>query len=63
MFSGRGDGRVREAIMKFLADPELAIASKACQTPQARLDWFQDGDVRSNTGKPYDEFFGYSEKP
>jgi hypothetical protein len=63
MFSKGGDRRVREAIVKFLADPELAIASKACQTPQERLDWFQDIDVRSSTGKAYDEYFGDSEKP
>ena len=63
MFSTQGDRRVREAIVKFLADPELAVASQACQTPQARLDWFQDSDVSSNTGKAFDEFFGQSEKP
>jgi hypothetical protein len=63
MFSRRGDRRVREAIVKFLADPDLATASKACQTPQARLNWFQDGDVRSSTGTVYDEDFGYSEEP
>src|SRR5262245_52610042 len=63
MFSTQGDRRVREAIVKFLTDPELAVASQACQTPQARLDWFQDSDVLSNTGKAFDEFFGQSEKP
>jgi hypothetical protein len=63
MFSWSGNRRVREAIARFLADPELATASKACETPRARLDWFQDGDVRSSTGKAFDEFFGYSEKP
>ena len=63
MFSRRGDRRVREAIVKFLADPELALASKACQAPQARLDWFQDIDVRSSTGKAYDEYFGDSQEP
>jgi hypothetical protein len=63
MFSRRGDRSVREAIVKFLADPEVALASMACQTPQERLDWFQDIDMRSSTGKAYDEYFGYSEKP
>ena len=63
MFSGRGDHRVRETIVKFLADPELAIVSRACQTPQARLDWFQDIDMRSSTGKAYDEYFGHAEEP
>ena len=63
MFSCGGNRRVREVIAKFLADPELALASKACQTPQARLDWFQDIDVRSSTGKAYDEYFGDSQEP
>lgn len=63
MFSERGNQRVREAIVRFLADPEVAIASKACQTPRARLDWFQDIDVRSSTGKTHDEYFGHSEEP
>ena len=63
MFSERGNQRVREAIVRFLTDPASAIVSKACQTPQARLDWFQDIDIRSSTGKAYDEFFGYSKEP
>lgn len=63
MFSERGNQRVREAIVKFLADPELVIASKACQTPKARLDWFQDGSVSSSAGNSYDEYFGHAEEP
>jgi hypothetical protein len=63
MFSWSGNRRVRVAIARFLADPELASVSKACQTPHARLDWFQDGEVRSNTGTVYDEFFGYATEP
>jgi hypothetical protein len=63
MFSWSGNRRVRVAIARFLADPELASVSQACQTPQARLDWFQDSDVRSNTGTVYDEFFGYATEP
>jgi hypothetical protein len=63
MFSWSGNRRVRVAIARFLADPELVSVSQACQTPQARLDWFQDSEVRSSTGTVYDEFFGYAEKP
>ena len=63
MFSSGGDRRVREAIVKFLADPELAVVSKACQTPQARLDWFQDVSVPSSAGNTYDEYFGHAEEP
>jgi len=63
MFSWSGNRRVRQAIARFLADPELATASKACQTPQARLDWFQAGNVRSGTGKTFDEFFGHAPAP
>jgi len=63
MFSDEGDKKVRSALQKFLAHPEVVAAAKALRTPEARLASFQDGDVESTEGNTWDEYFGYAEKP
>jgi len=63
MFSDEGDKKVRAALQKFLAHPEVAVASKSLKTPEARLAAFQDTDAESSEGNTYDEYFGYAEKP
>ena len=63
MFSKDGNKKVRAAIQKFLAHPELIAAVKSLKTPKARLDAFQDTSVESSEGNSYDEYFGYAESP
>jgi len=63
MFSDEGNELVRRALQKFLAHPDVAAASKSLNTPEARLEAFQNTDVESSDGNTYDEYFGYAEKP
>jgi hypothetical protein len=62
MFSDEGDKKVRAALQKFLAHPEVAAASRSLKTPEARLAVFQNTDVESSAGNTYDEYFGDSAK-
>jgi hypothetical protein len=63
MFSEEGNRKVRAALKKFFAHPEVAAAPTRLKTPKERLDAFQDGDVESSEGNMYDEYFGYAEAP
>jgi len=63
MFSDDGDKKVRAALQKFLAYPDVVAASQSLKTPETRLAAFQDADVESSEGNTYDEYFGYAEKP
>ena len=63
MFSPAGNRKVRAALAKFLAHPEVAAAAKKLKTPKERLDAFQDDEVESSEGNNYDEYFGYREAP
>lgn len=63
MFSAAGNKKVRAALVKFFAHPEVVAASKELKTPKERLDAFQDGDVESSEGNWYDEYFGHAEAP
>ena len=63
MFSPAGNRKVRAALARFLAHPEVVAAAKELKTPKERLDAFQDDDVESGEGNPYDEYFGHREAP
>jgi hypothetical protein len=63
MFSEEGNRKVRSALKKFLAHPEVAAAATKLKTPKERLDAFQNVDVESSEGNTYDEYFGYAEAP
>jgi hypothetical protein len=63
MFTPEGDREVKGAIKQFLTHPELAAAAKQLETPQERLDAFQDTEVESSEGSTQDEYFGYAEAP
>jgi hypothetical protein len=63
MFSPGGDKKVRAALVKFLAHPEVVAAGKDLKTPKERLSAFQDGDVESSEGNNYDEYFGHADAP
>ena len=63
MFSAAGNKKVRAALAKFLAHPDVVAAGETLKTPKQRLDAFQDGDVESSEGNWYDEYFGYAEAP
>src|SRR5690242_3759742 len=55
MFSPAGNAKVRRALERFLAHPEVVAAGKALRTPKERLEAFQDPDVESKEGNGYDE--------
>ena len=63
MFSPEGNKKVRAALAKYLAHPDVAAAAKKLKTPKERLDAFQDADVESAEGNSYDEYFGYADSP
>jgi hypothetical protein len=63
MFSEEGNRKVRAALKKFLAHPEVVAAASRLRTPKERLDAFQDADVESSDGNIYEEYFGDADAP
>ena len=64
MFSEDGNEKVRSALESFISKANRLAKRQGLSTPQARLDAFQNDKVRSSgEGMPYDEFFGYTDKP
>ncbi len=63
MFSPKGNKKVKEALQRFLSNPEVQTAAKELKRPQERLDAFQDLSVEGSNGYTYDEFFGYADSP
>lgn len=58
LFEPEGNAAVGAALDAFLADPAV-VAMTASATPLQRLAAFQNGDVLSTGGVPYDEYFGH----
>lgn len=56
MFEPAGDAAVRAALAEFVP----AACALGISTPQERFAAFQDGSVLSDSGCPYDEYFGHS---
>ena len=63
MFEPAGNRKVRAALAKFLAHPDVVAAAKTLRTPRERLDAFQDSGVESSEGNTYDEYFGHADEP
>ncbi len=63
MFSDDGNKKVKSALRKFFAQPDVLAASSQIKTPEARLAAFQDTNVKSSKGHTYDEYFGYADRP
>ncbi len=59
MFSNEGNVAVRAALVKFVVEANIEADRLRLQTPQIRLDAFQDNDVQSLEGNTYDEYFGH----
>jgi len=57
MFESAGDAAVRAALSEFIP----AACRAGLQSPQDRFAAFQDGSVLSDSGNPFDEYFGYSD--
>jgi hypothetical protein len=56
MFNPEGDSSVHDALSEFMA----SACAVGLSTPEERFKAFQDPSVSSNTGNPYDEYFGHS---
>jgi hypothetical protein len=59
MFSKEGNAYIRAALSVFIDRASVEANELGLHTPQARLDAFQDIDVRSHEGNTYDEYFGH----
>ena len=63
MFSREGNLAVRDALEHFLDAAPDAGADERLDTPQQRLEAFQNAEVTSSgDGHTYDEFFGHADK-
>jgi hypothetical protein len=62
MFSAAANKKVKAALEKFLAHPQVIVAAKELKTPKERLDAFQDADVESSEGNIYEEYFGAADE-
>ena len=58
MFSDEGNEKVKSALAKFLAHPDVVATGKKLATPKERLDAFANVEVESSEGNTYDEYFG-----
>ena len=63
MFSDTGNQKVRAALAKFLAHPEVVTAVRLLKDPLVRLAAFQDNEVKSTRGNTFFEYFGCTNKP
>jgi hypothetical protein len=61
MFEEEGNQAVRDALTRYLnaAVPEAEKLGLA--KPEQRFRAFENGDITSDGGKPYDDFFGSAE--
>ena len=64
MFSEDGNRHVRAALERFASQANDIASRQGLSTPQARLDAFQNDNIKScDEGLAYDEFFGYAAQP
>jgi hypothetical protein len=63
MYSSEADAKVEAALWRFLEQAEEKAKAEGLDTPKARLDAFQNLQVRSPGGHFYDDFFGYASQP
>ena len=62
MFSNGANKKVKAALEKFLAHPQVVAAGKEVATAKERLAAFQDAEVESNEGNIYEEYFGTADE-
>jgi hypothetical protein len=58
MFSSEADRLVHAAVQRFLQHPEVVAARKKLNTPDERLNAFQDTDVETSEETNVFEYFG-----
>ena len=64
MFDADADSAVKAALAQFIERATQAAASQGLDSPQARLDAFQNPEITSSGDQQaYDEFFGHREEP
>jgi hypothetical protein len=61
MDSPEGNSKVKAALLKFVRAATTEATEGGLSTREDRLRAFQDGEVLSPSGYPYDEFFGYDD--
>jgi hypothetical protein len=60
MFSKNGNKKIKLALERFLAHPEVKLAATNLATAQERLDAFQE-PIETSDGNTQEEYFGYAE--
>lgn len=63
MFGEEGNAKVKAALARFLAHPDVTAAAAKLKTPGERLDAFQGTEVESTDGNTLDEYFGHADAP
>jgi hypothetical protein len=60
LYSPDANARVREALATYIAEASVQAPALQLRSFHERLSAFQNGDVKSNGGDYFDDFFGYS---
>ena len=62
MFSAEGNAKVKSALSLLIDEAKIEVVGlDLFLTPEARLDAFQDIEIRSQQGNTYDEYFGHAD--
>jgi hypothetical protein len=61
MFEAEGDAAVRDALIRFLDAARREAQRLGLAAPAQRFRAFENGEILSDGGKPYDDFFGSAE--
>lgn len=61
MFETEGNRRVKAALVRFVSEAVPEAKQQGLATPKQRFHAFENGEVTSEGGKPYDDFFGSAE--
>ena len=58
MFEDEGNQRVKDALSRFLVDAVGEARKLALASPAQRFRAFENGSIISDSGQPFDDFFG-----
>lgn len=58
MFEDEGNERVKGALARFLEDAVVEAKKLGLISPAQRFRAFEDGSITSDSGQPFDDFFG-----
>src|SRR5256885_1293395 len=61
MLEEEGNQAVRDALTRFLGTAVPEAKKLGLAKPEQRFRAFENGDITSDGGKPYDDFFGSAE--